>query len=156
MLVKNGFEIPFTNTAIAFASTLLRFLALLFGTYPYSFMVFIIFSFVSRLISGWLLIALETVLTPTPHILAISFIVGSNTYFTSTSTQIYSTTRAAKCKYRIYDYFFLATRFLPYMCANSSICAASSFVHASADNLHFQLSPKVEGVLILASLPSSR
>ena len=29
---KNGFEIPFTNTAIAFASTLLRLRALLLGT----------------------------------------------------------------------------------------------------------------------------
>jgi hypothetical protein len=44
-------------------------------------MVFIIFYFVAMFISGWLFIALDTVLTPTPHIWAISFIVGSNTLF---------------------------------------------------------------------------
>ncbi len=52
MPVKNGFAIPFTSTAIALASTLFRFLALSFGTYPYSWIAFMIFSFVSELISG--------------------------------------------------------------------------------------------------------
>ena len=41
-------------------------------------MISITFCFVSGLISGWLLIARDTVLTPTPHIRAISLIVISS------------------------------------------------------------------------------
>ena len=52
MLVKKGLDIPFISTAIAFASTLFKFLALSFGTYPLSLMASIIRSFVSGLISG--------------------------------------------------------------------------------------------------------
>ena len=74
---KNGFVIPLTKTAILFVSVRFKFLALLFGTNPVSSTTCIIFAFVSALISALLFNALETVLTLTPHLLAMSFIVIS-------------------------------------------------------------------------------
>ena len=49
---KNGFEIPFTRSAIEFVSVRFRFLAELFGVNPFSAMVSMIFFLVSGLMSG--------------------------------------------------------------------------------------------------------
>ena len=75
---KSGLAMPFIKTAIRSDSVLFKFLALLFGTKSYSFITLSTLLLVSGLISGWLLSALETVLTPTPHSLAISLIVNSD------------------------------------------------------------------------------
>ena len=66
---------PLTMSATLLDSLCLRLLAEAFGTKPVSSTTFMIFSRVAGLISGCPVMARDTVLTPTPHIFAMSLIV---------------------------------------------------------------------------------